>query len=71
MGLDLTGVPQTCPLIDDAISQMERVRSMNGELRDIANDALARCEVLEDEIADLRSDVARLRSELAEAEAAA
>ena len=64
MSRDRTGVNFTCPDIDSAISIMEKVRSENSELRDVANEAIERAEDAEAVADRLEDEKNELQKEL-------
>lgn len=61
---DATGVPHTCPLIDDAQRLMEKVRAANGELRDKAVAALGEVDELTERVRELERENRKLEDEL-------
>lgn len=75
MGRDASGIPNTCPTIDDAIYLMNKVRDANSELRDFGNrmyeekeDALEKINELEKQIEELKSEISDYEKRIAELE---
>lgn len=66
---DQTGVPQTCPTIDEIIRLAESVRSANEELRRIANEAIDQRDKYEEEVDRLQSDLDAAYREIARGDA--